>query len=144
MKPRRRIPSPATIIAIIALFVALGGTAYGVARNSVGTHQIQRHAIHAKNLGAMKLRWGRVVDFDHQAGDGQYNIASGRARCHRGERLISGGVRYRRSPQSGPLRVALIDSGPMVKTRQWAATWHSDLGGAARNDFVVFAYCLMR
>ncbi len=144
MRKQRRIPSPATLIAIMALFVALGGTAYGVTRNSIGTHQIKPHAVQAKNLGPMKLRWGKVRDFDNTAGDGQFNIASGQAQCRRGERLISGGVRARQSPDSGPLRIAMIDSGPVTRKRQWFVTMHSDLGGAARKQFVVFAYCLLR
>ena len=85
MRKQRRIPSPATLIAIMALFVALGGTAYGVTRNSIGTHQIKPHAVQAKNLGPMKLRWGKVRDFDNTAGDGQFNSASGQAQCRRGE-----------------------------------------------------------
>ena len=144
MRKQRRIPSPATLIAIMALFVALGGTAYGVTRNSIGTHQIKPHAVQAKNLGPMKLRWGKVRDFDNTAGDGQFNIASGQAQCRRGERLISGGVRARQSPDSGPLRMAMIDSGPVTRRRQWFVSMHSDLGGAARKQFVVFAYCLLR
>lgn len=144
MKKRHRIPSPGTLIAIVALFVALGGTAYGVARNSIGTHQIKPRAVQAKNLGPMTLRWGKVRDFDNTAGDGQFNIASGHAQCRRGERLISGGLRARNSPESGPLRIAMVDSGPVTRKRQWFVTMHSDLGGAARKRFVVFAYCLLR
>lgn len=144
MKKKRCIPSPATVIAVVALFVALGGTAYGVARNSVGTHQIKPRAVQAKNLGPMRLRWGKVQDFDTTAGDGKFNIAGGRAQCRRGERLISGGVRSRRSPDSGPLQIAMVDSGPVTKKRQWFVTMHSDLGGAARKRFIVFAYCLTR
>ncbi len=144
MSTRRRIPSPATILAIIALFVALGGTAFAISRNSVGTREIKPRAIQAKNLGPMKLRWGKIVDFDSTAGDGIFNIASGEAHCRRGERLISGGVRARRSPVSGPLKVALVDSGPVTRRRQWFVTMNSDLGGAARKQFIVFAYCLTR
>ena len=33
-------PSPALIISLLALFAALGGVAYAVDRNSVGTKQI--------------------------------------------------------------------------------------------------------
>ncbi len=144
MSTRRRIPSPATILAIIALFVALGGTAFAVTRNSVGTREIKPHAIQAKNLGPMKLRWGKVIDFDTTAGDGQFDIASGHAQCRRGERLISGGLRARRSPQSGPLKIAMVESGPVTKQRQWFVTMNSDLGGAARKRFIVFAYCLTK
>ncbi|MBN8870791.1 MAG: hypothetical protein J0H66_12990 [Solirubrobacterales bacterium] len=144
MSTRRRIPSPATILAIIALFVALGGTAFAISRNSIGTREIKPHAIQAKNLGPMKIRWGRLRDFDTTAGDGQFDIASGQAQCRRGERLVSGGVRARRSPDAGPLRVAMVDSGPVTRQRQWFVTMNSDLGGAARKRFIVFAYCLAR
>jgi hypothetical protein len=43
-----KLPSPAMIVALIALFVALGGTSYAVTqlpRNSVGTPQIKNNAI---------------------------------------------------------------------------------------------------
>jgi hypothetical protein len=89
-------------------------------------------------------RWGRLRDFDTTAGDGQFDIASDQAQCRRGERLISGGVRARRSPDAGPLRVALVDSGPVTRQRQWFVTMNSDLGGAACKRFVVFAYCLAK
>jgi hypothetical protein len=143
-RQHRSIPSPATIIAIVALFVALGGTAYAIGRNSVGTHQIKPRAIHAKNLGPTQLRWGKLQDTDTTAGDGQFNTAFGHAQCRRGERLISGGLRARRSPNSGPLQIAMTSSGPVIRKRQWFVTMHSDLGGAARKNFLVFAYCLRK
>lgn len=43
-----RRPAPATVIAMAALFVALGGTGYAVAklpRNSVGTPQLKKNAV---------------------------------------------------------------------------------------------------
>lgn len=45
---RARRPSPATVIALIALFVALGGTSYAVSKlpkNSVGSAQIRKNAV---------------------------------------------------------------------------------------------------
>ncbi|HKF81102.1 MAG TPA: hypothetical protein VKB17_09785 [Thermoleophilaceae bacterium] len=45
--PRRR-PSPALVIASIALFVSLGGVAYGVA--TVGTNDIQNGAVTNKKI----------------------------------------------------------------------------------------------
>jgi hypothetical protein len=42
----KRLPSPAMVIACIALTVALGGTAYAsVSRNSVGTVHLKRNAV---------------------------------------------------------------------------------------------------
>ena len=48
MKKRLRMPSPALIISLLALFVALGGTTYaatGLAANSVGTKQLKSGAV---------------------------------------------------------------------------------------------------
>lgn len=42
---KRLIPSPAMAVALAALFVALGGEAYAVAANSVGTAQIRDRAV---------------------------------------------------------------------------------------------------
>jgi hypothetical protein len=49
MKRRLRAPSPAFVIALIALFVALGGTSYAainaLPKNSVGTKQLKKNAV---------------------------------------------------------------------------------------------------
>ncbi len=49
MKRRLRAPSPALVIALIALFVALGGTSYAainaLPKNSVGTKQLKKNAV---------------------------------------------------------------------------------------------------
>jgi serine/threonine protein kinase len=79
----------------------------------------------------------RYVDRDTTAHDGLFNEAFGHARCKRGERLISGG-------SGGVLpgqNVSMVESGPVPKLREWKVTMNSDLGGLARKDFVVFAYC---
>lgn len=45
-KLTKRLPSPAMVVACIALSVALGGTAYAsVSRNSVGTVHLKRNAV---------------------------------------------------------------------------------------------------
>lgn len=59
MRKRLGPPSPALVIAIVALFVALGGTGYAalrLPRNSVGTTQIQKGAVIAS-----KIRKGTIV-----------------------------------------------------------------------------------
>jgi hypothetical protein len=144
MNARLRPPSPTTVIAVLALFAALGGTAYGVARNSVHSGDIAPNAVRAGDLGPMKLRPGKIRDVDPEAGDGKFNFATGKARCKRGEQLISGGLRTRRLPTEGPLRIAMVDSGPVTRDQSWFVTMHSDLGGAARRQFTVFAYCLSK
>ena len=48
MKRRLRAPCPALVIALIALFVALGGTSYAaitLPKNSVGTKQLKKNAV---------------------------------------------------------------------------------------------------
>lgn len=48
MKRHLRKPSPALVLSLIALFVALGGTSYAatsLARNSVGTKQLKNNAV---------------------------------------------------------------------------------------------------
>jgi hypothetical protein len=144
MKAKLKPPSPGTVIALLALFVALGGTTYGLTRNSVRSSDIAPNAVRASDLGPMKLRAGKIRDFDQTAGDGEFAFAGGRARCKRGEQLISGGLRYRKTPQQGPIRSAMVESGPITKTRQWSVSMYSDLGGAARRQFTVFAYCLVK
>ncbi len=48
MKRPLRAPSPAFVISLIALFVALGGTTYAATslpKNSVGTKQLKKNAV---------------------------------------------------------------------------------------------------
>jgi hypothetical protein len=48
MERRLRTPSPAFVISLIALFVALGGTSYAATilpKNSVGTRQLKKNAV---------------------------------------------------------------------------------------------------
>ena len=58
---RLRVPSPALIIALIALFVALGGTGYAVTklgRNTVGAAQIRANAVGTSEVknGALQTK----------------------------------------------------------------------------------------
>ena len=56
MKKALRAPSPALVISLIALFVALGGTSYAaiisLPKNSVGTKQLKTGAVTAKKINA--------------------------------------------------------------------------------------------
>lgn len=131
MKIKLRHPSPTMVVALLALFLALGGNALGLSVNRSGAGSKYR------------LRAGKIVDRDTTAHDGVFNEAFGHAQCKRGERLISGGLRLR-SFSGGVLpgqNVSMVESGPIPKLREWKVTMNSDLGGLARKDFVVFAYC---
>jgi hypothetical protein len=65
----RRLPSPAMVVACIALAVALGGTSYAairLPRNSVGTRQLQKNAVvpsklNARSVGPQKLQNNAVT-----------------------------------------------------------------------------------
>lgn len=55
MKRRFRAPSPAFVMSLIALFVALGGTTYAATslpKNSVGTKQLKNGAVTKKKINA--------------------------------------------------------------------------------------------
>jgi hypothetical protein len=135
MKIKLRRPSPAMVVALLALFVALGGSALGLSDNAT-----QSRTGHDPKY---RLRAGKIVDRDTTAHASLFNEAFGHARCKRGERLISGGLRLR-SGSGGVLpgqNVSMVESGPVPKLREWKVTMNSDLGGFARKDFVVFAYC---
>jgi hypothetical protein len=65
-KHRIRRPSPALVVACIALLVALGGTGYAtvvnVPRNSVGTLQLQRNAVKAAKIAPNAVRTGHILN----------------------------------------------------------------------------------
>jgi hypothetical protein len=64
MEPlRSRLPSPATVIALIALFVALGGTSYALARNSIATKHLKRGAVTSD-----KIKDGTLLARDFKRG----------------------------------------------------------------------------
>jgi hypothetical protein len=61
MKRRLRGPSPAFVIALIALFVALGGTSYAALSlppNSVGTRQLKNGAVTSKKVAPKLIVYG--------------------------------------------------------------------------------------
>lgn len=135
MKINFRRPSPAMMVAGLALFIALGGSAIGLSNQGIQLRPGQ----HSK----FRLRGGKIIDRDSTAHDGVFNEAFGHARCNRGERLISGGLRLR-ALAGGVFpgqNVSMVESGPVPKFREWTVRMNSDLGGLARKDFVVFAYC---
>jgi hypothetical protein len=55
-------PSPAMIVACIALIVALGGTAWAVAANSVGTTQLKDGAVTKPKLASGAVGTNKVID----------------------------------------------------------------------------------
>ena len=69
---RLQWPSPAMVVALFALFVALGGTGYAIATlpaNSVGTKQLKKNAVTAKKLRKNAVSSRKVKDFSLLARD---------------------------------------------------------------------------
>jgi hypothetical protein len=66
MRPSARRPSPALIVACIALLVALGGTSYAtvgnVPRGSVGTPNLKRNAVTAAKIAPNAVRTAHVLN----------------------------------------------------------------------------------
>ena len=57
MKPSlSRLPSPALVIACVALFVSLGGVSYGLAKGSVDSREIKNNTIRSKDVRNNTLR----------------------------------------------------------------------------------------
>ena len=61
-----RRPSPALVVACIALGVALGGTSYAtvlnVPKSSVGTPELKRNAVKAAKIAPNAVRAAHVLD----------------------------------------------------------------------------------
>jgi hypothetical protein len=139
--------SPSLVLAFLAVLLALGGTAIGfaVGRNSVRSKNIAPNQVRARDLARVEARTGKLTAIDPVAGDGLFTEVDGSARCHHGEQLVSGGVRFHGTPNlSAPLRAAVLDSGPRTNIRTWEVRIASDLGSKTRKRFTVFATCLVR
>jgi hypothetical protein len=139
MKIKIPHPSPAMAVAMIALFAAIGGSAVAMSpRNNGATPS---RAERAGGIGKLTLRFGKLVDRDTTASDGSFNPAFGHAICKKGERVISGGIRQIAGGAGVIPHIWTVESGPVPSKRGWYVSMNSDLGGAARSDFVVVASC---
>jgi hypothetical protein len=137
---RNRRPSPALVISLIALAVALAGTAGALpGRNSVKSNDIAHGAVRAGDLGSVVVRTAPIPDSDPSANDGIWTSSLNSASCRRGERLIGGGVR---TGQAAPGKVAISQSEPRESKRLWVAMITTDTGGAAR--YSAAAMCLKK
>lgn len=133
MKIKLSRRSAVVVAAAIVMFV-WGGSALAQS-GSTATRSAQQ--------GKVNYRFGKVVDTDTTANDGQFNYAHGHANCKHNERLISGGLRWSHGSITTIVgHFQLVASGPIK--REWAVTASSDMGGAARADFVVVATCEAR
>jgi len=91
-KRRLRAPSPALVVSLVALFVALGGTAYAATslpKNSVGTTQIKNNAVTSKKIAKGAIGLQTVMSSPVNLGSNQQNGAT--ATCPAGKKALSGG-----------------------------------------------------
>ena len=133
MKIKLRRRSAVVVVAAIVM-LALGGSA--LAQSGQIATRLAHH-------GKIKYRFGKIVDTDTTANDGQFNYAHGHANCKHNERLISGGLRWNHGSITAIVgHFQTVASGPVK--REWTVTAASDMGGAARADFVVVATCETR
>jgi hypothetical protein len=133
MKIKLSRRSAVMVVAAIAMLV-LGGSA--LARSGPTATSSAHH-------GKIQYRFGKIVDTDTTANDGQFNYAHGHANCKHNERLISGGLRLHHGSITAVVgHFQTVASGPIK--REWVVTASSDMGGAARADFVVVAACETR
>lgn len=94
-------PSPSMAIALLALFVALGGTSYAVAQlpaNSVGAKQLKKNAVTAakvkdRSLLAQDFKSGQLPAgaTNVTVRSGPQGLGSSTANCISGERAVGGG-----------------------------------------------------
>ena len=118
-----RHPFHGTVVGYLALFVALSGTAWAVAANSVGTQQLKDNAV----TGAKVLN-GSLVGADvhpNSLGGAQINESSLAPRIlqRRVTGTCSSGRAIATIHQNG--RVGCSAAGPMVPGPPGAATWCS-------------------
>lgn len=133
MKIKLSRRSAVVIVAATAMLVLAGSA---LAESGQTAARVSHH-------GKINYRFGKIVDTDTTANDGQFNYAHGHANCKRSERLISGGLRLHHGNITAVIgHFQMVASGPIK--REWSVTASSDMGGAARADFVVVATCETR
>ena len=76
-------PSPAMVVALTALIIAIGGTAFALpGKFTVGQDDLKRSSVGSRSLGKMIVdhRWVLASD-DPIAEDGQFTDSTGRITC---------------------------------------------------------------
>lgn len=129
MRYLKKLVSPATVIATLALMVAIGGSAYALSKNSVGAKELGKVVVRAKS---------------ETVGSG--NGATIVKPCRKGEELLSGGAGWKAT--SGILlgynNMDINRSYPTGNKggREWLVTGHNETAG--NRDLIVYVRCLQR
>jgi len=136
-------------MATIAVFLALGGGGFAVASHlTVRSSDIKRNAVRSKHIKRKQVKspdLAKIVARDKIVQVAPEQGAEARARCRRGERLISGGATWGAGLTDADLAVLrLVDS---ERTgRGWRARGFNGYPAATGEPFPlrVFAYCMRR
>jgi hypothetical protein len=120
MRQHVRMPSPAMVVALIALFVALGGVSYAIKRNSVGSAAIKDGSVGSRDVRDGGLRGndlanGTVLSRDVKDGAIRGADVNDRALGGRDIATNSLGDREIDEPQLDVQRLAGIDASRYVK-----------------------------
>lgn len=138
MKFRR--PSHATVVAYLALFSAIGGSAY--AASKVGTNDLKGEAVTSAKIRDATIRSADLKTFvlrsERQDFPPNTSAVGLISECNKGERIVSGGGFWAASgPGNAPV---LSGSAPSGKT-----AWRVDgISGATTNTLVATAVCMKK
>jgi hypothetical protein len=72
-----RLPSPAMLVALIALFVSLGGVSYGVATGSINSREIRNNTIRTQDIRNGQVRGRDVRNSTIRSSDIAVNAVTG-------------------------------------------------------------------
>jgi len=70
-------PSPAMVVALVALFVSLGGVSYGVASGTIGTREIRNNSIRTTDIRNGQVSSRDLRDNDVRGGDVRADTLTG-------------------------------------------------------------------
>lgn len=139
----------ANVMATIAVLLALGGGSFAVASHlTVRASDIKRNAVRAKHIKRKQVKAAeltKVVARDKIVQVAPEQGAEARARCRRGEDVISGGATWGVGLTATDLAaLRLVDS--ERAGRGWRARGFNGYPAATGEPFPfrVFAYCLRR
>lgn len=139
-------PSHATIVAYLALFTALGGSAYAAA--TIGSAEIKNNSIRSRDVRNQALTGKDINERSLQTRPSLYRknvtvrAAPGRvaavALCNPGDLAISGGA-------SGATRaLALSGEGPLPNLNGWAADFEGTPAVTGGESPTVILVCARR
>jgi hypothetical protein len=127
-----RLPSPALTIALLALFVALGGTGYAalsLPKNSVGSKQLRKGAVKNSDIGANAVTGAKVKRRSLSASD--FKASS----LPQGPRGLQGP----KGDAGNPAGAVVLGRGNGVGTGAWFMA-PSGLAGASMNENLVSSF----